>query len=230
MVSLVELGRINLAESDVSEVLQRVAELAKAAVRDVAEISVTLITDGVATTAAHTGPLAIVLDERQYDSGHGPCLEAAAAQTVLGITDTSAPSPWPEFAAAAAENGIASTLAIGMPVGSKVVGALNVYLEALGGLDAEDTALLTTYASHASVVLSNAHLFHATATLARQMETAMQSRAVIEQAKGILVAQRRVTPDEAFAILSRASQAANRKLRDVAKSLVEGTAGQELSR
>jgi AmiR/NasT family two-component response regulator len=68
--------------------------------------------------------------------------------------------------------------------------------------------------------MSNAHLYDTKANLAQHMQAAMDSRAVIEQAKGIIMGERRCTPDEAFAILSRISQDTNRKVRDVAAALV----------
>jgi AmiR/NasT family two-component response regulator len=76
------------------------------------------------------------------------------------------------------------------------------------------------------VALANAHLYDSTATLARHMQTAMESRAVIEQAKGIVMGERRCTAEEAFAVLVKVSQDSNRKLRDVAAALVERAANQ----
>jgi AmiR/NasT family two-component response regulator len=69
--------------------------------------------------------------------------------------------------------------------------------------------------------LANAHVYDTTATLAAHMQRAMENRAVIEQAKGIIMGDRRCGPEEAFQILSKVSQDANRKLRDVAFALVE---------
>jgi AmiR/NasT family two-component response regulator len=82
--------------------------------------------------------------------------------------------------------------------------------------------LAQTFAGHAAVALANAYLYHSTAELARHLQTAMDSRAVIEQAKGIVMAERRCGPDEAFAFLTAVSQETNRKVRDVAAALVAG--------
>jgi AmiR/NasT family two-component response regulator len=70
------------------------------------------------------------------------------------------------------------------------------------------------------VALANAHLYDTTATLAQQLRAAMESRAIIEQAKGIIMGQRRCTAEEAFTLLRKVSQDSNRKLRDVATALV----------
>jgi len=80
--------------------------------------------------------------------------------------------------------------------------------------------LAQTFAGYAAVALANAHLYDVTATLAQHMQAAMESRAVIEQAKGIVMGERRCTADEAFRILSKLSQDSNRKVRDVAAALV----------
>jgi AmiR/NasT family two-component response regulator len=77
-----------------------------------------------------------------------------------------------------------------------------------------------TFAGYAAVALANAHLYDAQATLAQHMQAAMENRAVIEQAKGIIMGDRRCSPDEAFQILTKLSQDTNRKLRDVATALV----------
>jgi AmiR/NasT family two-component response regulator len=71
------------------------------------------------------------------------------------------------------------------------------------------------------VAIANADAYAEAATLARNMQEAMRSRADIEMAKGILMAQQQCTPEEAFALLSKASQRSNRKLRDLAVDIVE---------
>jgi ANTAR domain len=81
-----------------------------------------------------------------------------------------------------------------------------------------------TFAGYAAVAIANVRLYQSTATLAEDMRRAMESRAVIEQAKGILVAQQHCTPEQAFELLTRLSQTTHRKLRDCAADLVTSTA------
>ena len=116
--------------------------------------------------------------------------------------------------------GAGSSLSIGLPIEDQVIGALNVYAEKVYAFDDDAIVLAQTFAGYAAVALANAHLYDTTATLAQQMQAAMESRAVIEQAKGIIMGERRCTADEAFAILTKVSQDSNRKLRDVAAALV----------
>jgi AmiR/NasT family two-component response regulator len=117
---------------------------------------------------------------------------------------------------------VRSSLSVGMPVQERVTGALNLYATAADAFDEEATLVAQTFSGYAAVAMANAHLYDATATLAQHLQAAMENRAVIEQAKGIIMAERRCTPDEAFAILSKLSQDTNRKVRDVATTLVAG--------
>jgi GAF domain-containing protein len=219
--ALHELGRIALAETDLEGVLDQVATLAKRAVPGAFEVSVTLIRAHRPRTVAHTGDAALWIDKWQYDNQCGPCLAAAADRTTLVVDDVHAEHRWPGWQEHAGSVGVHSALAVGLPVHEAVTGALNIYATSTHAFDAESVALAETFAGYAAISLANAHLYDTTATLARQMEVAMASRAVIEQAKGIIMSQRRCSADEAFSILSKASQAANRKLRDVAATLVE---------
>ncbi len=217
-----ELGRINLRESSLDDVLLRVAELAKRSMPGASEVSVTLVRGADAHTAAATGPLALTLDEFQYQGGEGPCLDASASVSTLSVPDTADEPRWPGWAIRAGEAGARSSLSVGLPVQERVTGALNIYSVDPAAFDEEAITLAQTFAGYAAVALANAHLYDTTATLAQQMQAAMDSRAVIEQAKGILMARRRCSADEAFALLSKASQDTNRKLRDVAAALVAG--------
>ena len=221
MAAFAELGRISLAEHDLGQVLTRVAELAKRVISGAAEVSVTLVAGGLAGTAAYTGNLALSLDERQYDAGYGPCLDAAAKETVHLIADMAAETRWPAFTADALRHGAHSSLSVGIPVHETVTGAINIYADQAEVFDDEAVELARTFAGYAAVAMANANLYSTTAALAEQMTRAMASRAVIEQAKGILIAQRQLSPEAAFDVLSRASQTANRKLRDIAQAIVD---------
>jgi GAF domain-containing protein len=127
---------------------------------------------------------------------------------------------WPDWTPRALEAGVNSTLSIGLPIDQQVSGALNIYATEPEAFDDEAVGVAQTFARYAAVALANAHLYDATTTLAEHMRIAMESRAVIEQAKGIIMGDRRCTADEAFRILAKLSQETNRKLRDVAGAIV----------
>jgi GAF domain-containing protein len=223
-VAFAEIGQIRLGDNRLEDILKRIAGLAKRTVPGADEVSVTLVRDRGPHTAAYTGQLALTLDEWQYEGNQGPCLRAAAEQTVISVPDLAADRRWPQWAARAVETGALSSLSVGLPVQDKVTGALNVYATAAQAFDEDAMLLAQTFAGYAAVALANAYLHDTTAGLAEHMRRAMEHRAVIEQAKGIIMADRRCTADQAFAILNKLSQDTNRKLRDVAAALVTRSA------
>ncbi len=215
-----QLGRIKLSETDIDSVMHQIADLAKHAIPGATEVSVTLLRSKGAHSAAFTGELALALDEWQYEHGHGPCLVAAETTATLSVSDMTHESRWPDWADRSVEAGAHSSLSIGMPIHGSVKGALNVYAAKPQAFDDEAILLAQTFADYAAVALANAHLYDAQTTLAQHMRAAMDARAVIEQAKGIIMGERRCTAEDAFAILARNSQHSNVKVRDLAAALV----------
>lgn len=215
------LARITLAEHSVDSVMGTIADLAKRTVPGAREVSVTLVERGAAKTVAYTGALAIYLDERQYERGHGPCLDGIDGGEPVRIDDLRRETRWSDWVADALEHGAGSSLSIPVPLQREVSAALNLYGATEHAFDDAGAELAGTFAAYAGVALANMHLYEAQSRVAVQLQTAMQSRAAIEQAKGILMGQRGCTAEEAFTLLVRLSQDTNRKLRDVAQAVLE---------
>ncbi|WLS44578.1 GAF and ANTAR domain-containing protein [Micromonospora profundi] len=218
--ALAELGRVRLDETNLDDMLRRIAELAGRSLPRAREVSVTLVRGRAGWTAAFTSDLARQLDEWQYQEQRGPCLDASASGASISVPDMVAEQRWPAWAARARDAGVGSSLSIGLPIQESVVGALNVYGGSANDFDPPAIAVAERFAAYAAVALANAHLYDSAATLADQMQEAMRGRAVIEQAKGIIMGERRCSSEEAFALLSKISQDSNRKVRDVAEALV----------
>lgn len=218
--ALLELGQIRFDDTDLNGVLLKVAELAKRTIPHTADVSVTLVRDQQAFTAAFTGADALELDESQYDAGYGPCLEVAQATGVIGIPDMAAEPLWPDFTRQAVARGLRCSLSIALPVQESVVGALNLYSRSINAFDQDSVDLGLTFASYAAVAIANAHLYETTAIHAANMRHAMETRSVIEQAKGIMIARLGCGPTEAFEALSKTSQDTNRKLSEIAAEVV----------
>ncbi len=218
-----ELARVTLADHTLDTVMDKVAALTKRTVPGAAEVSVTFVQGEQAATRAYTGPLALHLDERQYDKGYGPCLASIAGAEPVHIQDMATETRWPDFAAEAQQHGAGSSLSIPVPVQREVAAALNIYSTDPNAFDNEAVELASTFAAYAGVALANMHLYQAQGQVAEQLQAAMASRAVIEQAKGILMGQRGCDAEEAFSRLVKLSQDTNRKVRDVAQALVEQT-------
>ena len=223
-----ELAKMVLTERSLVATMRRIADLTLSVVPGADDVSVTLIQDHrPATVAFCSGSrVAAALDERQYVDGAGPCLDAALTGRAISIPDTSNPDLYLDFASLADREGVGTTLAVGLPVIHRVTGALNVYRyrrddDEVPGLSDASIELAGGFAAYAAVALTNASLFAGAMEEVSQMQQAMASRAVIEQAKGIVMGQLHCDSDRAFDVLREASMRTNRKLRDVAQALVD---------
>jgi GAF domain-containing protein len=219
--ALQALVGIVLGSSTLEDVLQRTCEIAKSTIPGAHEVSVTLIDQAAPRTVAFSGELALRVDESQYAAGYGPCLDAARLGVPIVVADLHHEDRWPDYVPAALESGVRASVSVPLRVDDNLIGALNVYSPEAKSLDAKAERTAVELAQHAGAVLTNANNYYRATSLAEQMQTAMQSRAVIEQAKGILMAQRRCGPEEAFDLLVRLSQESRNKLRDVAQGLVD---------
>jgi GAF domain-containing protein len=114
---------------------------------------------------------------------------------------------------------VRSTLSLPLNTEDSILGALNLYSRQTGAFDGNDQ-IVSVFVAHAATSLANSHAYWAAQTLSEQLQEALESRAVIEQAKGVLIAGHRVDPDDAFEMLKVRSQHENRKLRDVATGIV----------
>jgi GAF domain-containing protein len=220
MTAVLELGHLVLGEMSVEEVFSLVAELVKDTIAGADEVSVTLLRGGETYTVASTGALASTLDDCQYADEAGPCLLAATTGQPQLVADMNTETRWPPFSVRAAADGVLSSLSVALPLRDGSEGSLNMYARTRNAFDDPAQQAASNIAEYAAVALTTASLYTQTARLAEQLQQAMNSRAVIEQAKGILIAERRCTEDEAFAILTKLSQDTNRKVRDVAAALV----------
>lgn len=218
--AFLELSQIRFDSTDLDGILLRVAAIARQTVPRTADVSVTLVGSDGPFTAAFTGEDALHLDESQYEPGHGPCLDVAQSSGVVRIDDMSTETRWPSFTRRALTVGVHSSLSVALPVQQSVVGALNLYGHSPGCFDADAVELAQTFAGYAAVAIANAHLSETNAALADNMRKAMETRSVIEQAKGVLMGQHRCTAAQAFELLTRQSQATNRKLHEIAAEIV----------
>jgi hypothetical protein len=218
--ALAQLGLIKLGQTDLESVLRQVTDFAARSIAGATEVSITIVAAGRAYTPAFTTEMALRLDEAQYELQAGPCLEAAGERATVLVPDTARDTRWNGWPARAAAVGAGSVLSIGLTILDDLDGALNFYRRAADAFDDAAVRAALSFVRHASVTLTNAHLFDRTARLAQQMESAMAHRSVIEQAKGIIMGERRCSADDAFAVLTRISQDSNRKLRDIAAAVV----------
>jgi GAF domain-containing protein len=220
--ALERLGRMPLHESSMEALLQTVADLAKTVTPGNPEASVTLLVNDNPRTVVSTGQLAVDLDETQYERGHGPCLHAARSGELTEIADTRTETRWRDYAQRAVQRGNLSSLSVPLLIDEQeqVAGALNLYAREPDAFNADSRSAGQSFGSYAAVAAGNMYAYQSARDMAGNLQAALDSRAVIDQAKGILMERHKLTPDQAFQLLAQASMNANRKLRNVADDLV----------
>jgi GAF domain-containing protein len=222
---LEELSKFAATVSDhfsISDVLHDLAE-SLTRVLGVSGAGVMLIHDGRVVFV--TSPLeAIATVERVQEAGQaGPCVEAARSGTVVAVTDLGGPEwaqRWPEYTAAALAAGVRAVVGVPMLYGSDRVGAVNLHDAAPRPWDDTELGVARVFADMATGYLMHASELQQQRRTAEQLQQAMESRMVIEQAKGIICAARRISVDEAYEVLRRHARNHNAKLREVADAVV----------
>ena len=211
-----DMARSLLAQDDVQHTLQKIVDLAVETLDGCDHAGITFLRGKEFSTPAASSDVPPTVDAIQYETGEGPCLDAIREHEVFRSGDLGSENRWPKFASRAQrETGITSVLCFRLFVNGDTLGALNLYSKSTDAFDEEASTVGSVFAAHAAVALS-------TAIHDEQLEQALDSRDVIGQAKGILMAREGVGPDEAFDMLRRASQRVNVKLRDVAAQVARG--------
>jgi GAF domain-containing protein len=219
-----DLARLVLADRTLEEVLGEIVTIANREIPGAESTSITLLRGDRAFTAAHHGEMSLAADELQYERGHGPCMDAGRGGVVLRVDDMRTETRWPDYVSRVLDTGVRSSLSVPLPYQGSTIGALNIYASRPTAFASrESLAAGLEVAETIAVAVANADAHWQLTEQARNMRLAMESRAAIEQAKGVLMAQRRVDADQAFEILREASQRYNRKLRDIAAGIVEST-------
>jgi GAF domain-containing protein len=219
---LTSLGKLLAAEEELGRVLQRSVDQMTEAVPGADMASVSVLRGDTGETVASSSEQVWAIDQDQYAAGDGPCLEAARTGEVVRTGVEGASQRWPQFASSARAAGIGSYLCCPLMVDDRFAGSLNLYSEKAHGFADFDVALLRLYSAAACAAIQNARRYAEARELARQLGQALDSRAVIDQAVGALMAQLGLTAEQAFTELSRQSQNTNVKLREIAARLIEG--------
>ncbi|HEX3541198.1 MAG TPA: GAF domain-containing SpoIIE family protein phosphatase [Acidimicrobiales bacterium] len=157
---LAELSNVLLGERSLEGLLREVAEISLQLIKSSVGVGVSVLERGQVTTAAQAGEFVQALDGAQYESGAGPCLEAAGKGKLVAVNDIAADERWPHFADVALRLGVRSSLSLPLIAGDSTLGALNIYCRAVDALgDQSDQLLASTVAEHAAVAVANAQAF-----------------------------------------------------------------------
>lgn len=222
-----EIARALFADRTVRGTLQRIVDVAPVTIEGCDVAGISLLSGTEVATPVYSDPTALELDNIQYETGEGPCLDAITKATVVYAGDLSLDPRWSIFGPRAATLGIRSLLSCRLSA-KGTLGALNCYAKLPNAYGVIDRTKAVIFAAHAGIALGAAGaLEDATVSLDREIhriETlngALVSREIIGQAQGILIERERITADQAFGVLRRASQHLNIKLREVAQYLVD---------
>jgi GAF domain-containing protein len=207
-------------EDDFRILLRHVCLQVRHAVPGVDEASITLVRGDEPRTASATAAVVGDLDGDQYRLGDGPCLEAVRSGKIVRTSVTDATERWPSFASGAREAGFGSFLAAPLVADDEYSGAVNCYGRHDDGFEEIEAQLLELYTAAVEAVLRVYHRYVKARETVEHLQAALTSRAVIDQAKGMLMAIRQIDADDAFALLVEQSQRENVKLREVADKFV----------
>ena len=210
---LSELARDLEAEPDLEAVMQRIVLAVVHELAGATAAAITLVDRGQVSSPVHSSELAVRVGTIESETGEGPCVDSSRDEITIRIDDLRQSSQWPLFADRAVDLGVLSMLSFQLFAGHDSMGALNVYSDTPGAFDSQDEETGLMLASHAALAMSARKKITG-------LRTAMDTRDLIGQAKGILMERYKIDGGRAFDLLARLSQHTNRKLRDVASDLV----------
>jgi GAF domain-containing protein len=218
--SVSETAQTLFTAGSATETLASVVDLAVTTIDGCDYAGIFLLDGGVITTSAHTDPVVAEIDTLQQQANEGPCLDAIAHRMVFYAEDLISELRWPTFSPQAVASGIRSVLALPLTADAQL-GAVNLYARFPIPFGVVDRAKAAILASLASLALTIAHSHDDEQRRAINFQAALSSRETIGEAMGILMERERISADQAFGILRRASQHLNIKLREVAQNLVD---------
>jgi GAF domain-containing protein len=210
----------------VFELLGEVADFAAHAIPGVDGAGVALIDAGtdkpMLQNTAATAEFVHEIDAVQYDELHeGPCITCMQSRRATVSGSLGSDNRWPHFGGRVARMGVHSALSLPLIVGDHVIGAINCYANSRDAFGEHSVRLGSQFAGPAAVSIYNAELLAGTRERAEQLQRALASRTVIDQAIGIIRSRSGVSAEVAFDRLIRMSQSDNKKLHVVADQLVE---------
>jgi GAF domain-containing protein len=224
--AFVSLQSLVLTSNGVEDFLAEVTTVAAGLSGPFTSCGITARRDGRPVTVASSDDRALRIDQVQYDHREGPCLATLATGEVNDVADLTADDRWPGYRQEVLRAGLRCSLSLPLTAGGRTAGALNLYGFGEPGLFGPLTRRRADlFAAQASTALTLMIHQLRQSDVTRQLEHALDSRSVIDQALGIMMAQQHCTAEEAFTLLRLHSQNNNRKLRDVATELVERVTG-----
>ena len=163
-----------------------------------------------------------LLELLELQNEQGPCLDAFTQRKTVMATELQTNTNWPMFTAAATAQGINATVALPMRLRERVVGVANLFSKTPTGMSAADLRIAQALTSMATIGILTHRTLRRQEVLAQQLQTALNSRIVIEQAKGVIAERAGVNMGVAFDLLRSAARASRRPLSEVAADVAQG--------
>ena len=215
------LAEIQVSNETLDSLMGHIGRLGLQALDGWDAVATSLAEKDKMTTFGATDERVNPLDQRQYDTMRGPCVDAIQTGDLQYFDGEDVEPRWRQFAEAAAEASVYSVLSFPLKIDDQVVGAINFFSRERHALRSGQEEEGWIFATQASVVLANVKEFEDRGMQLEQLEEGLKSRTMIGQATGLLMAQEGLTSEEAFQKLVKVSQTANVKLRDIAQRYVE---------
>lgn len=180
-------------------------------------------TDGRLQFVTASDERVVRLEEQQMKSAEGPCHDAYHNGEQVLVPDLNHVTSWPNYTPLAIKVGCQAVAGLPLRITNRSIGALNVYADQPREWTADDVQAAQMLADMATGYIVNARQLHESRLLAEQLQHALDSRIVIEQAKGVVAERLGVHPEQAFDILRGYARSHNRRLHDVAAEVIDGT-------
>jgi GAF domain-containing protein len=220
VASLAGLSGLLTGHRPLRDVLINIAEFAVQAIPGADGAGLTMLDDDHPQTVVSSAEFVHAVDDVQYGLGEGPCLLAVQSRRTQVSGSLGGESRWPRFGPRVGRMGVHSVLSLPLLLPEQVVGAMNVYAHAKDAFGPDAIRIGELFAGPAAVSVHNAQVLARSMRLTEQLGQALTSRAIIDQAIGVLMARSGASPDEAFARLRAMSQTQHVKLVEVAEVLV----------
>jgi hypothetical protein len=219
--SLAGLSGLLTGPRPVQETLVRIAEFAVRAIPGAEGAGLTMLEDDRPQTVVASAEFVQAVDDVQYGLGEGPCLLAVETRSTQTSGSLGGDARWPRFGPRVGRMGVHSAVSLPLLLPDRVVGALNVYAHGKDAFGSEAVRIGEMFARPAAVSVHNAQILAQSQRLAEQLGAALVSRAVIDQALGVIMSRTGATPEEAFERLRAMSQSQHVKVAEVSRALLD---------
>ena len=215
-----------LTDFDIGAVLYRLVDHVTTVLgADGAGVSLADDATTLSFVAATDGDVAEI-EERQIVQSEGPCHTAYRTGELVAVTDLEHDDRWPDYRSTALRLGVRAVLGVPMPVADRRIGALNIYWQQPHHWDETEMQVARTLGDMATGYVVNAGRLDEARTLSDQLQRALDSRIVIEQAKGVLAGRNQISTADAFERLRADARSTNTRVHELARQIVEGTPDQ----